>query len=390
MTGKNLHMMHAEDCVISGDMELTYKLLYDLYNFFSDKEYDPINVTVKYDGAPAIFAWSKYPELKVPGIAMKGLFNLNPIIYTKYSDMKDLNSDLAYKLETFLKHLPKIPENEIWQGDFLFDNKAIKQETINGELRYVFHPNTIMYVIPKELEKQILESKIGIVWHTIYHGTSLKESYASYDFSDYKFNLKKTPEVFMITAEVNPDKLGYFNEKEKRILDQRFHRAKEIMYILDNPDYKELINNETFTSLFKIYQNSIIKQKNTVLSFIGFIEFINQRFDKEIETRKSEKGKEAVIQKRDALLKLIRNRENLFHLMIVQLSNFVIIKEYFLQKLNQYKVFDTYLKMKDGSIRKTEQEGFALSDNQGNVIKLVDREEFSYANFSDNVTKGWV
>ena len=45
--------------------------------------------------------------------------------------------------------------------------------------------------------------------------------------------------------------------------------------------------------------------------------------------------------------------------------------------------------MKEGGLRDTNQEGFAVSDIDGNVVKLVDRQEFSWSNFSPEVQKGW-
>ncbi len=45
--------------------------------------------------------------------------------------------------------------------------------------------------------------------------------------------------------------------------------------------------------------------------------------------------------------------------------------------------------MKDGKLKDTNQEGFACSDADGNVVKLINRKEFSFANFSPDVQKGW-
>ena len=396
----NLHMMHAEDCVVSGNTDLTYNIMFNLYEFLQDKACHPFNLTIKYDGAPAIFAWSKFPGLEKPGIAMKGLFNINPVIYTKEADIKDLPEDLMYKLKNFLKHLPKIPANEIWQGDFLFDDKTVKFEQIENERKLIFHPNTIVYVVPKELETDILAAKVGVVWHTRYRGKSLKEAIASYDFDEYTYKHKKCPEIFMIDAGVNGAKLGYFSESEQRILDQRFNRALNLNNTFKSAEYKNLILNEDFISYFKMYQNYIIKEKCSGLNVEEFMTFISHKFDKEVESRKSDKGKIAVIQKCNELLTLVKVSEHIIKLMMIQINNFTAIKEIFLLKLNEYTIFDTYLKyvqgkfdtfekMKNGEFRKTGQEGFALSDKDGNVIKLVDREEFSYANFSPNVLKGW-
>jgi hypothetical protein len=361
----------------------------DLYDCLCDNPYHSINITIKYDGAPAIFAWSKFPGLERPGIAMKGLFNKKPIIYTKYSDFKDLSSDLAYKLSTFIKYMPKLPENEIWQGDFLFDDKSIRQEIIDSENRYVFHPNTIMYVVPKETEKIILNSKVGVVWHTIYKGNSLNEASAQYNFDDYSYIDKKIPEIYMTDANVNPSFLGYFSESDKKIIEQRLHRAKELNYLLENQECKELLDNIDFVSYFKMFQNFLIKQNYGSLSYTSLIEFINNKFTKEIDSRKTETGKNNIIQKRDQLLEILKANLNNINLIILQVNNYTALKDVFLKKFNTIKVFDTYLKLSSGNIRKTNQEGFVVSDENGNAVKFIDRNEFSNANFSPNVVKGW-
>jgi hypothetical protein len=203
----------------------------------------------------------------------------------------------------------------------------------------------------------------------------------------------------MMDAHINEALLGYFSDSEKRILDQRFHRAQEIIKLLNNDEYKTLILNEDFTSYFKMYQNYIIKEKCASLSVEGLMTFISRKFNKEAESRKSDKGKIAVIQKCNELLTLVKISENIIKLMIIQINNFTAIKDIFLLKLNEYTIFGTYLKyvqgkfdtfdkMKNGEFRKTNQEGFALSA-YGHVIKLVDRNEFSYANFSPHILKGW-
>lgn len=398
---RNLHMMHAEDCVICGNMEFGYNILFNLYEFLQDKACHPFNLTIKYDGAPAIFCWSKFPGLEKPGISMKGLFNQTPKIFISEKEIEEdliseVDADLSYKLKQFLKYLPKVPKGEIWQGDILFDDTTIKTEEIEGKKKLMFHPNTIMYAVPDDLQEQILVAKIGVVWHTRYRGKSLQEAYATYDFDEYTYKHKKLPEIFMFDAHVNVTRLGYFSEEEKSILNQRFHRIQEIKTLLDDTEYKTLHNeyktlilNEDFVTYFKMYQNFIIKERCGELSYDGFKDFIKYKFKIEIETRKSEKGKEIVIERRNDLLTLIKAFQNTFNLIVIQINNFTSIKEIFLNKLNEYKIFDTYLKMKTGEIRKTNQEGFALSDESGNVIKLVDREEFSYANFSSYIVKGW-
>jgi hypothetical protein len=55
-------------------------------------------------------------------------------------------------------------------------------------------------------------------------------------------------------------------------------------------------------------------------------------------------------------------------------------------KLNQVKGTQTFLKTPDG-FQATAPEGFVAIDHVGNALKLVDRLQFSHANF--NAAKDW-
>jgi len=60
-----------------------------------------------------------------------------------------------------------------------------------------------------------------------------------------------------------------------------------------------------------------------------------------------------------------------------------------IRKLDKTKSIGTFLKTADG-FKVTEQEGFVAIDRMGkNAVKLVDRLQFSNANFSPEIIKGW-
>ena len=60
-----------------------------------------------------------------------------------------------------------------------------------------------------------------------------------------------------------------------------------------------------------------------------------------------------------------------------------------IEKLNSLSKFDTFVRTKSG-YKVTGEEGFVAIDKIGNnALKIVDRLEFSYNNFSPNVLKGW-
>jgi len=396
MNTTNLHMMHAEDCVVFGNMDNTCSLLYSVFDFIQNKTnslftIDPFKLTIKYDGSPAIFAWSKFPGLNMPGVATKGLFNKTPIIYTKIQDIlsavkfNQMDLDLAYKLKKALNVISNlnIPDNQIWQGDILFDDKTLKKE----DDCYYFHPNTIIYKIPKDLEQKAINAKLGIVWHTKYIGTSIETATADYNI-DVSV-LKNNGDIFIVDYKIDKHQLKPFSLSEARIIDSRFCRAQELMKFLNNDTYRNLISDNDFVSLFKIYQNYVIKQNIGLMDIKSLQNFIRVRFDKDCLLKKSDKGKQIVQEKREKILNLIEQSKDTINLMFRAIINFQLIKEIYIKKFNEIQTFETYLKYKNGNIMPTSQEGYVLSDINGNAIKLVNREEFSYANFSDNVVKGW-
>jgi len=60
-----------------------------------------------------------------------------------------------------------------------------------------------------------------------------------------------------------------------------------------------------------------------------------------------------------------------------------------IKKLDKAKQIDTLLLTPNG-YKVTGQEGFVAIDHTGkNAIKLVDRLQFSHANFSSDIIKGW-
>ena len=62
-------------------------------------------------------------------------------------------------------------------------------------------------------------------------------------------------------------------------------------------------------------------------------------------------------------------------------------KTILVNKLNKASSLGTFLKTKNG-FRVTAPEGYVAISDHG-AVKLVDRLEFSYANFSPEILRGW-
>jgi len=177
---KNTHMEHAEDDVLNGGVEGTrnsinaLRAVRDMLAGNSDKK---VSITVKWDGAPAIFAGTD-PSDKRFFVAKKGVFNKNPKVYKTDAEIDaDTSGDLAVKLKACLAELPALGIDGVIQGDLLFTQADLKTVTIDGEEYVTFHPNTIVYAVPanSDLAEKIKRAKIGVVWHTQYEGKSFED-----------------------------------------------------------------------------------------------------------------------------------------------------------------------------------------------------------------------
>jgi hypothetical protein len=70
-------------------------------------------------------------------------------------------------------------------------------------------------------------------------------------------------------------------------------------------------------------------------------------------------------------------------------KSIVLAKLKLINILNKLGSINTFLKTKNG-YKTTGQEGYVAIDTLGgDAVKIVDRMEFSYANFSPDILKGW-
>ena len=178
---KNTHMTHIEDQVIYGGVNGTRQAinaLRELRNMLQGKTSG--NLSVKWDGAPAIFAGIDPSDGKF-FVAKKGIFNKNPKVYKTKADVDaDTSGDLQDKLNAALEELPALGIKGVIQGDFLFGPGDLTKQKIEGVPYITFHPNTIVYAVPKDQARELLNARIGIVWHTSYTGDSFENMTASY------------------------------------------------------------------------------------------------------------------------------------------------------------------------------------------------------------------
>ena len=396
---KNTHMTHIEDLILDGGVKGARQAilaLRSLREMLSGNAKAPVDITVKWDGAPAVFAGVD-PEDGEFFVAKKGIFAKNPKVYKNYDDIDaDTSGDLNKKLKLAYDNLKGLGITGVIQGDFMFEKSDLKTQKINGINHLTFHPNTIVYAIPTDnkLAKEIASAKIGIVWHTSYSGGTFETMKAEFG-KEIVPKLKKTKDVWMVDATL-PDLSGTatLTAKETAALSTRLSMAGKIFRTISSKTLKEIESNKELNLVINIYNNRMVRKgqriKNTKKHATGLIMFVNDRYAKEIDKRSSQKGKDVQITKRDELLKFF-NKKNLKNLQSVfDLQNLVIDSKLILiNKLNKLSKIGTFVKTTSG-FRVTNPEGFVAIDRmEGGAVKLVDRLEFSTNNFSKDIIKGW-
>ena len=397
--GKNTHMTHIEDLILDGGVKGARQAilaLRSLRDMLSGNTKAPIDVTVKWDGAPAVFAGEDPRDGKF-FVAKKGIFNKDPKVYKSHADIKaDTSGDLQKKLILAFDHLKDLGIKGVIQGDFMFDSSDLKKEKINGVEHIVFHPNTIAYAVPTSLAlaKTIMRAKIGIIWHTTYNGSSFENMSASFG-QDIVTKLKPSKDVWMDDATLKDlSGTATLTKDDSLLISKKLSEAGKIFQKIQSSTLKEIEKNKELNLILNVYNNLMVRKGQRITDTNkhakGLIQFVTDRYAKQIDKRTSQAGKDIQITKRDELLKFFSS-SNLKNLKsIYDLQNLVIdSKLIIINKLNKLSKIGTFVKTKSG-FKVTGVEGFVAIDRmEGGAVKLVDRMEFSTNNFSPDIIKGW-
>jgi len=392
---KNTHMTHIEDKVIYGGVNGTRQAIMALRELRDMlKGEHGGSVSVKWDGAPAIFAGIDPNDGRF-FVAKKGIFNKNPKVYKTAADVDaDTSGDLADKLKVALRELPALGIKGVVQGDFLYGPGDLSKEKIKGEDYITFHPNTIVYAVPAKSDaaKDIKSAKIGIVWHTTYKGDSFESMRASYGVDVSKF--KKSKNVWSQDAMLRDLTKATMSKKETDEVNKLLSEAGKLFNQIAGSTLRQLENNPELTKMIETFYNKYVRKGEVVTDTRKhtdmLIRWIRLKFGKEIAKRKTEKGKTAQRDKLNALLDFFdeKNKANLIKVFELQ-KVIVLAKLKLINTLNKLNDISTFVKTRKG-YKVTGAEGYVAIDKLGgDAVKIVDRMEFSYNNFSPDILKGW-
>ena len=392
--GKNLHLEHLEDEVLNNGINGTrgaINFLQSLRDMLAGNAKRSINVTVKWDGAPAVFAGIN-PENGKFFVGTKGVFNKTPKVnYTDADiDANHSSGGLNEKLKVALKYLPKLGIKDVLQGDLLFTQDDLSTETIDGIPYTTFTPNTITYAVPKESADPIKKSKMCIVWHTTYTGDTLQSMRASFGASIS--GLTKTSDVWFTDADYK-DTSGTvnFNKSETDKITAVLSLAGKTFRKMSSNFMKQLMGRDDIVTLIKTFNNTKVREgqaiSNTTKHTSDLIKYIEVKLQKNIDSVKTPKAKQAKQKTKDEVIRFLSSQKKGLQTIFDMQNHLVVAKNMVIRKLESARgAMDTFIRT-DNGYRVTPAEGFVAIDQIGNAVKLVDRMEFSRANF--NAAKNW-
>jgi antitoxin component YwqK of YwqJK toxin-antitoxin module len=394
---KNVHLEHIEDEVLNRGVAGTrdaINFLQALRDMLAGHAESKVNVTTKWDGAPAVFCGIN-PENGKFFVGTKGVFAKNAKL--NYTD-KDVDNNhpaegLNKKLKVALRYLPKLGIKGVLQGDMMFTKGDLQNEIIDGTDYITFQPNTIVYAVPvdSKLSQMMRAAQMGIVFHTSYTGKTISDMKASFNIDIN--NLATTKDVWFRDASfVDASGTATFTEQETKQITNILSDIGNLFRGINPVVLNRIATTETIRTQIKTFNNSKVRAGQVIGDTFKHVReltrSIEDKLNKEILSAKLDKTKQKRIAEKSELMRFYRNNAPELKKIFDIQNGLVEAKSMVIKKLQQIRqVTGTFLKT-DNGFKITNAEGFVAVDKlKGNAVKLVDRLEFSQANF--NAQKAW-
>ena len=385
--GKNLHLEHLEDEILNFGIaggRSSINFLQALRDMFAGSSKSKLNVTVKWDGAPAVIA-GPHPETGKFFVATKSLFRKRKADTAYYHTNADIDADksgeLASKLKVALAEFSKLGMTEILQGDLMFTDD-ISSTDIDGESYYTFTPNTIMYAVAKDsqLGNKIKSSKIGVVWHTTYKGDSIENLKASFGAKIPS----KSNRVWQDDATFKDiSGKGNFTAKDTVAITKLLSDAGKQFQRIDAGSFNKFLRWQDTVPpgvSFKSYLNTYTRAGKKLPASGKVIQMYFNHFNDWWIKNKGEKNLKRHLAE-------IRKATNALKNVVDFINHLVQAKLMIVRKLNEVKgLARTFVKTPTG-LKVVNPEGYVAIDHTGGAVKIVDKLEFSFNNFT--VAKNW-
>jgi len=330
----------------------------------------------KMEGAPSIVA-GHHPETGKFFVGTKGVFNKEPKLnYTHEDIVKNHghSEGLVHKLSAALTHLPKVmPKHGVYQGDIM--HAGVKShnnphgDVSSTDKEHHFTPNTITYSHPKNTPEgeKIAKSKVGVAFHTAYHGPNLEHMKAEYNADTS--HMKQHPDVHLMSTSYKPEHASYPPEAQKE-----FHKHLSAAEASHNKLKGNYAHTEGHNEHMKTYTNSLVGTGHEA-SHEGYHDWLHNKLSKEVEKVKMPKTKEAKTDTLNAMTGHVKKHAEKFKHSFGVYNNLEKAKNVLAHTMNNSK-YD-YSHSING--QKSNPEGHVISVNN-RPTKLVNKAEFTAAN----------
>ena len=394
--GKNVHLEHIEDEVLNRGVVGTREsinFLQSLRNMLAGNSDSKVNVTTKWDGAPAVFCGTN-PENGKFFVGTKSVFNKNAKLnYTEDDiDENHPSGGLNEKLKVALRYLPKLGIKGILQGDMMFTKGDLQKVNIEGESYITFQPNTIVYAVPADskLATTMLNAQVGVVFHTSYTGKTMEDMKASFNIDIGR--LTATKDVWFRDASfTDASGSATFTEQETKDITYILSMAGRTFQSINTMVLNRISSSESILTYIKTFNNTKVREgkkiTNTQSHTLELIRWVEAKLNKEIADVKRAETKAKRAKEKTEIMRFFRTNAQQLKSIFDLMNLIVDAKLMVVRKLETIKSIGTFVKTENG-FRVTAPEGFVAVDRiKGNAVKLVDRLEFSQANF--NAQKNW-
>ena len=398
--GKNLHLEHIEDEILNYGIvggRAAINFVQSLRDMLAGSSRSSVNMTVKWDGAPAIFAGIDPSDGKF-FVAKKSVFNVSPKLYKSDAEIDaDVSGNLNSKFKTALSEFSKLGIKGVLQGDLMFTDDVSKT-SIDGASYLTFQPNTIVYAVleDSDLGTKIRAAKIGVVWHTTYSGKSLPDMKASFGAN---ISGLSTPSSVWMDDATYKDVSGSakMTATETETVTASLSSAGSTFRKINSSLLTQFLNLQNSFggnlagAALKTYNNSKVRQGQKITDpkahAEGYLTWVENSFNTQIEKLKTPSRKEDLeTKKNETIRELKKHTVNLTQ--IIAFQNYIVdAKMGIVKKLNTVRGIGTFIRTGNG-YKVTNPEGYVAIDRiSGNAVKLVDRMEFSFNNFT--AVKAW-
>ena len=283
--------------------------------------------------------------------------------------------------------------NTILQGDLMYTNDK-KMQKIDGKSFVTFQPNTIMYAVNTEsdLGKKIAKSKMGIVFHTTYTGGTIEDLSASFGANISK--LGNSSDVWIDDATYKDvSGKGSMTAKETLALTQELSKTGKAFHGIKRKDLTkfmeiqgEILRKGSGAS-YKTYCNTLIRGGSYKPTYEGYMKHFEGYWEEKVVGKvKQEKTKAIKREIGEQLYNELRSLKKMIQNLTSFMGHLVVAKQLIINALNRVKSIGTFKKTANG-FEVVNPEGYVAIDKTGSAVKLVDRMEFAFNNFT--AQKNW-